>query len=143
MTVTRDIILDILPLYFSGQASADTRMLVDEFLAADPDFARMSRRFDQLLTERDPKPTSGDAIERRAFERTRRLLRYRNQMIGFAVGYSLVPFAFLFRSGRIEWIMFRDHPAMAVKFALVAVACWIVVGILGIRARRTSSEQSR
>ena len=100
MTVTRDIILDILPLYFSGQASADTRMLVDEFLAADPDFARMSRRFDQLLTERDPKPTSGDAIERRAFERTRRLLRYRNQMIGFAVGYSLVPFAFLFRSGR-------------------------------------------
>ena len=39
--------------------------------------------------------------------------------------------------------MFRDNPAMAVKFALVAVACWIVVGILGIRARRTSSEQSR
>jgi hypothetical protein len=143
MTVTRDVILDILPLYFSGQVSADTRVLVDEFLATDPDFARMSRRFDQLLAERDPKPTSGDAIERRAFERTRRLLRYRNQMIGFAVGYSLAPFFFLFRSGGIEWIMFRDNPAMAVKFAVAAVACWIVVGILGIRARRASGEQSR
>ena len=136
MTVTRDVILDILPLYFSGQVSADTRVLVDEFLATDPDFARMSRRFDQLLAERDPKPT-------RAFERTRRLLRYRNQMIGFAVGYSLAPFFFLFRSGRIEWIMFRDNPAMAVKFAVAAVACWIAVGILGIRARRASGEQSR
>ena len=143
MTVTRDVILDILPLYFSGQVSADTRVLVDEFLVTDPDFARMSRRFDRLLAERDPKPTSSDGIERRAFARTRMLLRYRNQMIGLAVGYTLAPFLLLFRGGRIEWIMFRDKPAMAVGFALVAAVCWIVVAILGVRAGRVSSEQSR
>ena len=49
MTVTRDVILDLLPLYFAGQVSADTKTLVDEFLQTDPDFARMSQRFDTLL----------------------------------------------------------------------------------------------
>jgi len=34
-------------------------------------------------------------------------------------------------------------PYLPVKFALAAVASWIAVGILGIRARRTSVEQSR
>lgn len=145
MTVTRDVILDILPLYFAGQISADTRVLVDEFLKADPDFARMSQRFDQLLAERDRTPSTGDALERRAFERTRTLLRYRNQMIGLAVGYSLAPFLFLFRGRHVEWIMLRDKPAMALSFAVVAVACWIAVGLLGLRARRSrpADEQQR
>ena len=52
MTVTRDVILDLLPLYFAGQVSHDTRTLVDEFLQTDPDFARMSTRFDSLLKDR-------------------------------------------------------------------------------------------
>ena len=67
MTITRDVILDLLPLYFAGQVSADTKKLVDEFLKTDPDFARMSQRFDAVLKEqggagppaaRDPGGTS-------------------------------------------------------------------------------------
>ena len=61
MTVTRDVILDLLPLYFAGQVSADSKTLVDEFLRTDPDFARMSQRFDTLLkarsgSEKPPTP---------------------------------------------------------------------------------------
>jgi hypothetical protein len=33
MNVTRDVIYDLLPGYFSGDLSPDTRALVDEFLA--------------------------------------------------------------------------------------------------------------
>ena len=69
MTVTRDVILDLLPLYFAGQVSADTKALVDEFLRTDPDFARMSHRFDALLKE-GRAASEPDATERRAFERT-------------------------------------------------------------------------
>jgi len=133
MTVTRDVILDLLPLYFAGQVSADTKKLVDEFLTTDPDFARMSRRFDAVLKERAvPEP---DASERRTFEKTRQLLRYRNQTIGLAVGYSLAPFAFLFREGRIDWLM-REKPAVAIAFAFAALCCWIAAWVIGRRATR-------
>ena len=39
MNVTRDVIYDLLPGYFAGDLSPDTRVLVDEFLAQDPEFA--------------------------------------------------------------------------------------------------------
>jgi len=141
MTVTRDVILDLLPLYFAGEVSADTKALVDEFLRTDPDFARMSRRFDTLVKEHR-SPPEHDAGERRAFERTRMLLRYRNQTIGMAVAYSLLPFAFLFRDGRIEWIMLRDKPTIATAFGFTALACWLAAYIIDRRAHRPSDGEA-
>src|SRR6185436_12129442 len=37
MKITRDVIIDLLPAVASGEASADTRLLVEEFLASDPE----------------------------------------------------------------------------------------------------------
>jgi hypothetical protein len=133
MTVTRDVILDLLPLYFAGQVSADTKTLVDEFLRTDPDFARMSQRFDTLLKAHGT-PADGGAAERRAFERTRRLLKTRNHTIGMAVAYSLLPFAFMFQNGHVTWIMMRDKPSIAAAFAFTALACWVAAWIINRRA---------
>ena len=41
MNVTREIVKDLLPLYVSGEASADTRTLVESFLREDPELARL------------------------------------------------------------------------------------------------------
>ncbi len=38
--VTRDVITDLWPLYVSGEASQETRGLIDAFLSQDPEFAR-------------------------------------------------------------------------------------------------------
>jgi hypothetical protein len=137
MNVTRNVILDLLPLYFAGEVSADTKALVDEFLQTDPDFARMSQRFDSIVKLRGARPAD-DTGERRALQQTRALLRYRNQSIGLAVGYSLAPFAFVFRNQRIEWILFQEKPAIAIAFAATAVACWIAAYVIGRRVRRFS-----
>lgn len=40
MTVTREVIQDLLPIYLAGEASADTVALVEEFFQQDPDLAR-------------------------------------------------------------------------------------------------------
>ena len=37
--VTRDVIVDLWPLYVSGEASQDTRRLIEAFLGNDPEFA--------------------------------------------------------------------------------------------------------
>ncbi len=43
MTPTRDVVVDLWPLYVSGEASADTRALVETFLEQDPEFAERLR----------------------------------------------------------------------------------------------------
>jgi hypothetical protein len=41
--VTRDVISDLLPVYFSGEASEQTRRFVDAYFERDSEFARMAR----------------------------------------------------------------------------------------------------
>ena len=135
MTVTRDVILDLLPLYFAGQVTADTKALVDEFLETDPDFARMSQRCSGVLKDR--QPTSEEAAaERRTFERVRRVVRRRNQVIGLAAAFSMMPLTFGFHGDRIDWILLRDQPAVAAAFLAAGVACWIVAYVIGRQATR-------
>ena len=43
MKITRDVVSDLWPLYVSGEASVDTRALIEEFLEREPDFARQLR----------------------------------------------------------------------------------------------------
>ena len=44
MTPSRPVIVDLWPLYVSGEASPETRALVDAFLADDPELAGQLRR---------------------------------------------------------------------------------------------------
>jgi hypothetical protein len=74
MNISRDVIIDLWPLYIAGEAGADTRSLVDEYLQRDPDFARQLQEtpdLDLLRTVAPPLPPDREA---RAFNRTKRLL---------------------------------------------------------------------
>ena len=41
--VTKDVILDLLPLYLAGEVSSDTAALVKEHLEADPELAETAK----------------------------------------------------------------------------------------------------
>jgi len=87
MRITRDVVYDLLPGYFAGEVSADTRALIDEFLATDPEFARMTTRFRRLFDER----ASGSAVhspERAHFERARSRAEARQIFAAFTVAYT-------------------------------------------------------
>jgi hypothetical protein len=57
MKVTRDVILDLLPLYLAEEASADTKALVREYLEGDPELARAARESAaRKLSEQTPAP---------------------------------------------------------------------------------------
>ena len=43
MNVTREVVTDLLPIYFSGEASGDTKVLVEDYFRQDPDFERIAR----------------------------------------------------------------------------------------------------
>jgi hypothetical protein len=138
MTVTRDVVYDLLPLYFAGQVSDDTKRLVADFFKADPEFGRMAERFASLVKdERDERRSSDLDRGVLTLRRTRRFLRYRNQLIGAAVPCSLMPFSFGFGGGDRTWFMLRDNPQAAAVFALVGLGCWIGAYLMGHRSRHT------
>jgi anti-sigma factor RsiW len=41
MEITKNVILDLLPMYLAGEVSADTRTLVEKYLETDPELAQM------------------------------------------------------------------------------------------------------
>jgi hypothetical protein len=49
--ISREVIIDLLPAYFSGEASEHTRKLVEDYFASNPDFESMSRKMSDKTGE--------------------------------------------------------------------------------------------
>ena len=59
--ITRNIILDLMPLYLADEASQDTRELVEEYLKNDKELAEMAKQSTTLnLPEDVPVPLEKD-----------------------------------------------------------------------------------
>src|SRR4029453_10715828 len=89
MTVTRDVILDLWPVYASGDASDDTRALVDAFLRGDPQFAREITRKPLIP---DTPPALPPDVEAEAFARLRRRLKGYPVLLNLAIMFSCFAF---------------------------------------------------
>jgi len=94
MNVTRDVVYDLLPGYFSGEVTDDTRRLVEDFFTRDPEFSRMAERFGALLKERplDREARTEADAEKRVFDRARARVNLRIAAGIWATG-ALFPFA--------------------------------------------------
>jgi anti-sigma factor RsiW len=137
MKITRDVIYDLLPAYFAGEASADTRALTDEFLATDPEFARMTERFRQLFEER--RLDADDvAAERDRLERARSRAERRQISAAFAVAYTL---AALFPLA-IDLLRGRPFQAKSIVISIVFAAVALASTIGWITSRRTRAARA-
>jgi hypothetical protein len=131
MNIDKDIIIDLLPLYFSQEASAATRTVVEAYFAEHPEFAATMRTAQHQPPQipGTPRADSG-AI---AMTRLRQLLRWRAGLQAIAIGFSLAPFSFIFADGRLTWMMLRDAPGSAVIYGLTAIGAWIAFVVLSRR----------
>jgi hypothetical protein len=120
MNVTREVITDLWPIYVTGEASADSVKLVQEFLAKDHELAAAleDNAADQLVASRVPQLSP--SIEARALSRTKRILHPFNWLFFFAVLFSC--FAF----GRIisdtSWDV---SPRNFILTAAIALCFWV------------------
>jgi len=74
MNITREVIIDLWSVYTAGEASADTRGLVEEFLRQDTEFARvLQEKGDADLLEPETPVLPPDR-EAQALNQTKRLL---------------------------------------------------------------------
>jgi len=71
MEITRNVILDLLPLYSANEVSADTRALVEEYLETDPELANIAKQLETMEKPGDiPVPLSQDD-EMKAYKKAR------------------------------------------------------------------------
>lgn len=129
MTITRDVIYDLLPGYFAGDVSEDTRHLVDEFLATDPEFQRLTARFKTLLDARDRgRNRIPSTDERELFLRARREaelpLRVRSAALTWVFASAFCWFMF-FAVGRDRFGWMHPGAILGALFLLGGIV-WFV-----------------
>jgi len=58
--ITQELIMDLLPVYFSGEASEQTREAVETYFAENPGFEKLARRMHAKILESAPVEMSPD-----------------------------------------------------------------------------------
>ena len=90
MEVTREVILDLLPLYLADEVSADTRTLVFEFLETDPELADMAEQSAAMeLAEGVPVSlTKEDQME--AYKEAKRYMFLRTVVLAITISVGTI-----------------------------------------------------
>ena len=110
MNITQGVVNDLLPVYFSGEASNDTRSLVEDYFRENPEFERMARSAGMPLeTLRAAQPLAADSEkEKRDLESVRCGLDRRKWMFGLCLYLTLSPLFFYFTHGHLVSLMIGD-----------------------------------
>jgi hypothetical protein len=132
ISVTREVITDLWPLYASGEASPDTRALVEDYLAGDPDLARTLREAGDDTLAACAIPGLPPDHQLKTLDRVRRRLRGPVWLMQLAIMFSC--FAF----GRIVSDTSWDvSPRNFIVTAAIAAAFWIAFFVVLFRGRRS------
>lgn len=132
MKVTRDVVKDLLTVYGAGEASSDTRELVEEWLRSDPELASQARQAASVaLPDVPPLPPTA---EKRALDRTRRHLRWRMVLFGLAAYVSSLPLSVTFGRRGYEGLLIDEWPERVVVSA-IAVVLWVIFWQVSRRTR--------
>jgi len=141
MNVTREVVTDLLPVYFSGEASGDTKVLVEDYFRQDPDFERIARSAaTPLETLRAARPIAASPErKKRDLESVFLGLRRRTWLFGGSLFLTLVPLWPYSTEGHIVSPMVRDAPWEAAFHWSFAALLWFLYLYLARLGRRAAS----
>jgi hypothetical protein len=141
MNVTREVVTDLLPIYFAGEASGDTKVLVEDYFRQDPDFERIARSAaTPLETLRAVRPIAASSEQKkRDLESVRRGLWRRRMLFAGSLLLTLVPLWPYSTNGHIVSPMVRDAPWEAAFHWSLAALLWFLYLYLARLGRRAAS----
>ncbi len=132
MTISHNVVRDLLPVYLAGDASKDTIAFVEEFLKSDTELANEVTRARDLRFPSTPvQPTS----EKVTLDSTRRLLKLRASTMAVALIFTVLPLSFVFKGSRITFLLIRDAPIVGIAWWATAAIIWIWHAIIRHRLR--------
>lgn len=119
--ISRDVITDLLPVYFSGEASADTKSLVENFMQSDPEFAKLVKN--ESRVEFTAKAGAAPDQEMVSLRRAKRKLRRKAWFLAWAIFFSFLTFIVSIEDTGITW-SWQISPLLTLGFAVVAAWFW-------------------
>jgi hypothetical protein len=139
MNVTREVILDLLPVYLAGDASPATRALIEEYLKEDAELAqRLRLQWTESLKRAAPSGLPPE-LELRSLKRTRTLLRVQKWLFGLALAFAAfgLSIAFSVQNGHLQEIhlLVRDYPETFGGALMCSLVCWTLYFLVRHRIR--------
>jgi hypothetical protein len=128
MKVTRDVIVDLLPLYVAGEASPDTRALVDEYLKGDAELARSARANELESLSGMALPALQEDGEVKALRRTRAWLHWKRRLYAWSVTFSILSLSCVvyIRQGHLAvQFLLSGYPKLWGGCISLAITGWI------------------
>jgi hypothetical protein len=123
MEIPREVILDLLSLMEAGVASPESRALVEDRLARDPELARLAKAQAPGWSMRDaPKPIAKEE-EMKTLERAKRLMNWRSVLLALAVFFAVFPVIYSAQEQRWFWLPVESPVGAAISAAL-GLVCW-------------------
>ena len=95
MEISRNVMLDLLPLYVADEVSEDTRSLFKHYLETDPELSKVIKQLASMeKMEEIPLPLSKDD-NLKAIRKAKRTIRLTGIIIGFLLSFALVAITLL------------------------------------------------
>jgi hypothetical protein len=110
--------MDLLPLYLADEVSEETRVLIDEALAADAELAQLVEQANKEALPNQIPIVLDEEDELKAFKKAKRLMFQHNLFLVLAV-----IFTFMFAIGMT--VLLDDHPIGPVIFSIIAGVFWL------------------
>lgn len=141
MNVTREVILDLVPLVIAGEASPESCALVEEYLRQDPELAERVRVLRSEGLAPGPSVALPPDLELKALRRTRRLLALQRWLFGLGIGFTAIALGIRiehqgYRITRIS-LLLSEEPGLGI---LLAAGLGLLLGYVLIRRRLRSPK---
>ena len=123
MNISRDVVKDLIAVYLAGDASADTRALVESYLKTDPELAKDVEAAGHATL--GLPPTHMPTAEKQALEATQQQLKVRTSTLVVAMIFTVLPLTFVFHGTTITFLLIRDAPVIGLAWWATAAIMWI------------------
>jgi|SRR5882724_6830150 len=133
MKVDRDVVIDLLPVYFSDEASTATRALVEECFREDPELEQLARTANSSVEALKDVPVSPDQWkEKVALEHL--LEKAESLYAVWTVAFILLMATmFQVRDHKPVFVLWKESPLLGLIYAVAA--CILGFALFQMRAR--------
>jgi len=136
MTISEDVMNDLLTVYLAGDASADTKALVEAHARDHQSFAARLAAAGAFVVPDVPAGRAAHDVELRALAETRQFIRLRTIFFAGALLFTVLPLTFKFGSNGIEFLILGREPGLMWSFWSIAAASWTACVIMARRIKR-------
>jgi hypothetical protein len=136
MKLSRAVMNDLLTVYLAGEASAETRALVEQYAREDADFSAAMEAARRVNLDPAAVTPAAD-LEIRSLKMTRQFVRLRSLFMGMAVFFTLLPFSFAFSTETgMKWLVWGTSRGLGMALLSIAAASWIACYAMNRQIKR-------